>query len=288
MYYAFRIYHWERPPLPSWHTMVHRGAGIGRPENTLESFKFSWSLGLAPEADLRMTKDNIIICFHDDEIDRVVANPPQKLKKVPVKDINYNTLKKLDVGSKFGKKYTGQRIPKLVDVFKAMQDHPDRYLYLDIKRVFLDNLEELVKEYKVADQVILTTNNYDVLRRWRIQMPGSKTMLWTKGNDAWLKNTMTTVRKHGFFGLTHFQLNISKIKGGKESFILSAKMIRKISKELRKYGIVPQAFPINLSAPEIYQELSKLGIISFGTDYPEEIVKFIDSKNDLSKLNAAH
>src|ERR1041385_8088015 len=59
-----------KEPIP-FHIQAHRGAGEAFPENTLESFQWSWKHGVTPESDLRTTKDGTIVCFHDPNLKRV-------------------------------------------------------------------------------------------------------------------------------------------------------------------------------------------------------------------------
>ena len=61
-------------PKSAFHIQAHRGAGSDRPENTLESFEYAWGLGVTPEADLRISRDGTIVCFHDKDLARVVSN----------------------------------------------------------------------------------------------------------------------------------------------------------------------------------------------------------------------
>ena len=74
----------------------HRGAGLLAPENTLEAFDLAWSLGTVPEADLRMTKDGVIVAFHDDTFARVVRNADPALKKKGVADLTWDELAQIE------------------------------------------------------------------------------------------------------------------------------------------------------------------------------------------------
>jgi glycerophosphoryl diester phosphodiesterase len=50
----------------------HRGAAGHAPENTLPSFRKALELGAAAiETDVRLTRDGMLVCFHDDRLDRV-------------------------------------------------------------------------------------------------------------------------------------------------------------------------------------------------------------------------
>src|SRR5687767_3659439 len=88
-----------------FHIQAHRGAGIARPENTLEAFEQSWRIGVTPEADLRTTKDGAIVCFHDANLERVVSNPPENAAEIGIEDLTLAEVKKLEVGSFRGEQF---------------------------------------------------------------------------------------------------------------------------------------------------------------------------------------
>src|SRR5690606_8754395 len=110
-----------------------RGAGSDRPENTLESFEYAWSLGVTPEADLRVSAQGTIVCFHDQDLRRVVSNVDGEAAQRGVEQLTDAEIAELEVGAFRGEQYRGQRVPTLATVFSAMQNHPERGLYLDIK-----------------------------------------------------------------------------------------------------------------------------------------------------------
>ena len=47
------------------HSLIHRGDGKGRPDNTMEALLYTWAKGYTPESDIRYTKDGKIVAFHD-------------------------------------------------------------------------------------------------------------------------------------------------------------------------------------------------------------------------------
>ncbi len=66
---------------------VHRGCGVNLTENTLESFKESVDLGYKYiETDVRLTKDERVIVFHDDNFNRL-AKINKKVNCLNIKDI---------------------------------------------------------------------------------------------------------------------------------------------------------------------------------------------------------
>src|SRR6186997_2166157 len=70
-----------------FHIQAHRGAGDAFPENTLESFEWSWQHGVTPESDLRTTQDGTIVCFHDPNLKRVPYKIDEELKESSVEKL---------------------------------------------------------------------------------------------------------------------------------------------------------------------------------------------------------
>ena len=50
------------------HSLIHRGDGKGRPDNTMEALLYTWAKGYTPESDIRFTKDGKIVAFHDNTL----------------------------------------------------------------------------------------------------------------------------------------------------------------------------------------------------------------------------
>src|SRR5262249_44209319 len=54
--------------------ICHRGASEHAHENTLEAFRATFELGGdGNEFDIRATKDGVLVCFHDDMLDRLLV-----------------------------------------------------------------------------------------------------------------------------------------------------------------------------------------------------------------------
>src|SRR5687767_10592860 len=165
-------------PLDQFVIQSHRGAGELSEENTPEAFELGWKLNTIPEADVRTTKDGVIVAFHDANFARVVKGASEELKKQGVKDLTFAELQKLDVGSWKGEQFAGRRVSKMSDIFALMQGKPDRKLYLDIKQVDLKKLAGEVKWAEVESQVILASTKYELIREWRQLLPAGQTLLW--------------------------------------------------------------------------------------------------------------
>jgi glycerophosphoryl diester phosphodiesterase len=255
---------------PAFHIQAHRCAGIAMPENTLESARWAWQIGVTPECDLRMTKDKQIVCFHDANFARVPTNVDAKTKKLSVEKLPLAELQKLDVGSFRGSQYAGERIPTLESIFAEVHGHPERMLYLDIKTVDMDQLASLVHKYGVERQGIFTSEHYKLLKEWKQRVPESPTLIWNRGTEAELTKKLEELRKDDFKGITHLQIHVHVGDlSSDEPFDPPSEFLRTVGKELKSRGILFQVLPWECSDPRAYEELLTIGAESFATDYPE-------------------
>ncbi len=98
-------------------TIAHRGASAYYPENTLKSFQGAISMGADMiEFDVQLTRDGEVVVFHDEKLARCTNG------KGRIADYPLAQLKKLDVGSWFGKEYQGAKIPILEEVLSLCRD----------------------------------------------------------------------------------------------------------------------------------------------------------------------
>jgi glycerophosphoryl diester phosphodiesterase len=257
---------------------AHRGAGIGRPENTLESFRWAWQRDVTPEADLRTTKDGVIVCFHDSTLERVAKGASAEQKAKGIEHHTLDELQKFDVGAFRGAEFAGERIPALASVFAEMRGRPERLVYLDVKSVELSKLAELVREAGVMKQVIFTTTHHALIRDWLRLVPDSMTLCWNGGSEKALMEKMAALRETNYAGITFLQIHVHvKDLDAPEPFGPSTKFLQSIGKELKARGIVFQVLPWECSDPRAYAKLLELGAESFATDYPELTLEAVRS-----------
>jgi len=255
----------------------HRGAGELAPENTLEAFELGWKLGTVPEADIRTTRDGVIVAFHDATFKRVVKGISAEMKNQGVADVNFAELSKLDVGSWKGDEFTGRRVSRMTEVFAVMRDRPERRLYLDIKNVDLAKLAAEVQENGVGRQVILASTVHDIIREWKRLVPDGQTLHWMGGSEAQLQARLETLRGSGFDGITQLQVHVrlNTNSASAEPFNLSRAFLRSTGDELRRRGILYQSLPWGAAEPKVYWQLLDLGVMSFATDHPEVTLKAV-------------
>lgn len=278
-------------PLKDIVVQAHRGAGDLAEEGTLESFKLGWSLGTIPEADIRMTKDGVIVTFHDNDFRRLIKDADESLQKSSVEKSTWKFLQTLDVGAWKGEEFKGRRVPKMADIFAYMAANPGLRLYMDIKKVEFAKLAELVKAAGVGDRVIVASRHPEFLVEWKKHVPESGTLLWMPQKSS---EVMAMIEKLVASGeiksITSAQLHVhpnpnyknhnpahSYNTGWKnnapdaslaEPFNHSRDFIIELGVRLRELGLLYQAFPYTLD-PAAFGTLMDLGVASFATDRPD-------------------
>lgn len=116
----------------------HRGAAGLAPENTLPSFRKSLEVGVPfVELDVRLTRDGVPVCFHDDRLDRVTPERGavgewewEQLQYVPV------------LPGAFQGAYPEARIPSLEQVLRGL---PTDCRFLVELKPEAERAEELVR-----------------------------------------------------------------------------------------------------------------------------------------------
>lgn len=254
----------------------HRGAGDLARENTLPTFELGWRLGTIPEADVRLSKDGVPVAFHDENFARLVKDAPPDLRKKGVHDLTWSELARLDVGAWKGPKFAGQRIPRIADVFAVMKDRPERRLYLDIKKVPLEQLAALAREYGVQRQVIVASTRYEFIRQWKRLVPESQTLLWMGGTQEKLAARIEELRQTDFADVTQLQIHVKvgDLKA-EDPFTPSSAFLREVAGELHRRGILFQTLPLGKPDPAVYPMLMDLGVDSFATDDPVATVEAV-------------
>jgi glycerophosphoryl diester phosphodiesterase len=266
--------HWtvrDHVPIENFIIQAHRGAGVLAPENTIAAFELGWKLNCVPEADVRTTRDGVIVAFHDNDFARVVVGVTPELAKKGVKDVTFAELQKLDVGE-------GQRVLRMSEIFAVMKGKPDRRMYLDIKQVDFDQLAKEVRDAGIEKQVTLASSRHAEIKRWKALIPDSQTLLWVGStSDEGLEKKLAPVRAENYAGVTQVQIHThlredAAIKREQPNlFKESDDYLRARGEEFRKRGLLYQTLPYGKGAesPDVYWKLLDLGFMSFATDHPD-------------------
>ena len=127
--------------------ICHRGASEFAQENTLEAYRAAFELGGdGNEIDIRITKDGVLVCFHDDMLDHILQAYGD------VADLPWDEVQRFRFRNpgRFGDQC---RIPTLAEVFELHRSHAG-LMHLDIKRPGLDKaIAELLTKMDLWDHV---------------------------------------------------------------------------------------------------------------------------------------
>lgn len=185
-------------------TMVigHRGDAKNAPENTLISFKRAIEMGAdGIELDVQMSKDGQLVVIHDERVDRTTDGIGF------VKDFTLKEIKRLDAGIKFGKKFSGERIPALYEVFDLIGNR-NFIVNIEIKSGIViypdieEKLVEMVMDYNLQDRVVISSFNHYSIREVKKIAPELKIgLLYECGLvEPWhIANRMHAYSLHPFY-----------------------------------------------------------------------------------------
>jgi len=97
--------------------MAHRGYRAKYPENTLAAFNGAFDAGAQMiELDVRLTKDRKVVVIHDETLGRTTDG------RGAVRRHTLSELKRLDAGSWFHPRFSGEPIPTLEEVLDQRKD----------------------------------------------------------------------------------------------------------------------------------------------------------------------
>ncbi len=156
--------------------VAHRGASHEAPENTLAAFALAWQQNAdAIEGDFFLTKDSAIVCIHDKTTGRLADTD------LVVAESSLEQLKRLDVGSWKDKKWQGEKIPTIEEVFKTVPD--GKKILIEVKcgpEIVPVLKKSLAGNQLTSDQTIVISFEQEVINQVKIQIPDIKAF-WLTG-----------------------------------------------------------------------------------------------------------
>lgn len=153
------VFQYQRPIV-----LAHRGGLHLAPEHTMLAFNKAFHLGVDGfEIDIRLTKDEEIIAFHDETVDRTTDGYGF------VKDFTLNQLKQLNAGFHFtdldgNTPYKEQKV-EIVSLRELLEQFPNIYVNIDIKdspdtyegSLMPSKLWRLIEELNAENRVVVTS-----------------------------------------------------------------------------------------------------------------------------------
>ena len=266
------------------HSLIHRGDGKHRPDNTMEALLYTWGKGYTPESDIRYSKDGKVVAFHDN-----------KYKGKPVSAYTWEQIREWDVGSYRGAEFATCRPPLWETIFTAMEENPSRKIHIDWKDVPPEKVAEMVKAHGLEKQCWFITREYDLIKRYKAALPEGQTLHWMNlGNwgyidfnkpgecekcEASMMALFENAAKENFKDIDNVQLHCQvRVVDGKYVFCPKPETMKACVARLHAAGVEASmcVWQKESDDPGVYKALFEMGFDSFGTDYPEALYQAVE------------
>lgn len=152
---------------------AHRGSSKHAPENTVAAIQEAIDeMADYSEIDVQLSKDGIPVVCHDLNLARVAG------VDVSLKNLTFDQLEQLDVGSYFGTQFAGEKIPSLEEVLEICKGHIR--LNIELKSIgskspLPEMVAEMIEEKGMEEQCVITSVSLDYLKRVKEAKPDLKT-----------------------------------------------------------------------------------------------------------------
>lgn len=191
--------------------VAHRGASAYAPEHTLAAYRLAIEQGADyVEQDLAVTRDGVLICLHDDSLDRTtnveevfpdraVIDPADGQRRWLAADFTLAEIKRLDAGRWFDERFTGERVPTWAEAVATVGDAAGLYPELkspavyrargvDMTRLFVDSARRLRLAERPAGALIVQSFDDQTLRELARMLPAVPRTFLIENRDGarWL------------------------------------------------------------------------------------------------------
>lgn len=242
----------------------HRGAMAYAPENTKESLHTAADMGAQwVEVDVKLTKDDVPIVFHDDELDRTTNGSGL------VAETLYEDIKGLDAGSWFGHSFSGTRVLTLEELLDILLE---RGLSANIeikpcpgreKETAEVVMDAITRCWDEPDRILISSFSHVSLEVARDMAPEYPRALLL--DDVWPDNWQDIA--------THLDVSAVNLNGNTAT--------REQVEDAIDFGKPVIAYTIN--DPQKARQLQGWGVDGFFTDEPDTLLS-----NLIRPVNGAH
>jgi glycerophosphoryl diester phosphodiesterase len=226
---------------------AHRGASGLYPENTMEAFRAALRLQAdGIELDVQLSRDGEIVVIHDHRLERTTNG------KGLVQQYTLRELRKLRASKKPDPRFPRVRIPTLREVFRTLEPTPLRFI-IEFKNFLVPqpHLEELVletiREYGLTERTVISSFNFDSLKRVKELDPLQRTALL-------------------YFGTLTEPWEVAALYGADELHVPEEELTHALVQETKERG-----FPVigwTIDHPKQIRQAGKMGVDGIITNYP--------------------
>lgn len=229
---------------------AHRGASEYAPENTMCSFYLGILQGAnGIETDIRMTRDNVLILFHDDTLDRVTTGSGK------VSDYTYDELLKLNVA--------GGRDKPVYDKIVRLEDFLRFFIFRDMTfaiELKQSNIEketiDMLERFDACEKTVLTSFDFENLKRVKSYCPKYKVGYLTSIVNEETINNMRSIKGEEICP--------------KASIITKdmVELLHELNFSVRAWGVTDT---------EIMSKVYELGVDGMTVNFPDLLAGYINS-----------
>lgn len=148
----------------------HMGSCADRPGNTLAGIRRAIESGAhVAEVDVRTTKDGVLVCLHDPDVDRTTDG------KGKVAELTLAEVKKLDAGVRFDAKYKGERVPTFREVLELAKGKIA--VMIDLKEdgeAYVEAIAAQVRESGEPKRVVLGVRSVAHVKQFAKLLPDAR------------------------------------------------------------------------------------------------------------------
>jgi len=229
----------------------HRGASGHFPENTSLSFDQALKMGAKGlEFDLRITSDNKVLVFHDEDTLRMVG------EKFQINETEYEQIKKLTILDT-----EEEKIPLFREVLNNFSDVPMVIEIKDTGQNVVENVAEVIKETESENQILLGSFHETTINEIRKALPGVPTAACER--EAFL---FYILAHFGLAGFVNWKFDAFTIPTRHKNLpVLTPPFIA----AAKSKGIGLYIWTINNK--KTMKRLIKLGVDGIMTDYPDKL-----------------
>ena len=208
--------------------------------------------------DVRLTKDNQIVCHHDKSCLRTSGNP------ITIKDSEYEELSKLDIGSWFGEEWKEETIPLLSEVLDLIPKKKEIYIEVKTGTEITDQLIKDIYQHKEKTKEISIISFYpEVIKEIKSMAPELTANLLVnfEGHKLIEENDIVRMMK---------EINADGI-GAQNHKSLDIHFFNKINRENKKVHVW------TVNSKEEAKRYYELGLDSITTNCPGKIREYLSN-----------
>ena len=218
-----------------------KGAAGYAQENTITSFRMAIEIGCdRAELDVKLTKDNKIVVFHDKEVSKLTNGKGlvDEMTLAEIKELNYKG---------------GEKIPTLQEVIDVCKNRIDLQIELKSERTPRP-VNNLILNNNIGNQVVITSFKDHLLKE-------------IKNNNSNLKVGLLFRTDEMLIDIWNLIDSIPLDFLAPSSEIITKKLIDKA------HGLGKTVYAYGVNNKELGEKLISMGVDAIGTDYPKLFIK---------------